>query len=96
MPVPSNPKQQVLLKLPMFRLFLERNQYFPGETIRGQVTLNIGEPKKMRGVRIQFWGKQQTYILKQETYHTSNVTITHCSPYYSYLFLREQDQEQRE
>lgn len=37
---------------------LSKLQFTPGETISGTVTLSVNNPKKARGVRIEFFGEQ--------------------------------------
>eukprot|EP01103_Thecamoeba_quadrilineata_P010527 TRINITY_DN229_c0_g2_i1.p1 TRINITY_DN229_c0_g2~~TRINITY_DN229_c0_g2_i1.p1 ORF type:complete len:563 (+),score=74.60 TRINITY_DN229_c0_g2_i1:59-1747(+) len=58
------------LKIPSFRLFLERYTYFPGEVVRGTLLLNVGTPRQVRGVRLHFLGEE--YVQWQESHTTTH------------------------
>jgi len=38
-------------------LVLDRQDYRPGDTMKGQLRLTLGKPKKARGLRVQFYGE---------------------------------------
>jgi hypothetical protein len=50
------PKKADPVRLPSFRLVLERSTYFPGEVVRGNVVFNVNRPREIRGVRVKFHG----------------------------------------
>lgn len=45
---------------------LEKNVYFPGEEVRGRVTLRIDNPVKMRNILLEIKGLERTSISVQE------------------------------
>lgn len=63
MPVPNNPKLGIYMRVRPFRMFLDRTDYFPGETVRGTVVCNIGYPIAIRAVRVKFTGTSYTSSL---------------------------------
>lgn len=62
-------------RLPSFRMQLERRTYFPGELIRGHVIYNVGEPKKIRGVRVKFQGHEHVSWTETRTVRRPDGTV---------------------
>lgn len=56
------------LRMPSFRMQLERGVYWSGEVIRGHILFNVGKPKKIRGVRVRFDGYSMCEWYESETY----------------------------
>jgi hypothetical protein len=87
-------------RLPSFRMQLERRTFFPGEMIRGQIIYNVGQPKKIRGIRVKFQGYEK--VSWTETRHITRpdgssgtetvwftANHTFCTPYFLCSFFSQ-------
>lgn len=69
-------------RLPSFRMQLERRTYFPGELVRGHIIFNVGQPKKIRGVRVKFLGYEDTcWTETRHVVHSDGTSGTEIVPY---------------
>lgn len=70
-------------RLPSFRMQLERRVYFPGELIRGHVIYNVGQPKKIRGIRVKFQGHEHVGWSETKMVRRSDGAMEHRTIYYN-------------
>lgn len=62
------------LKLPPLRINLERNFYFPGDTVRGHVILNIHKPYEFGNIILEFVGLSHVFWTTRRGDYNSNAT----------------------
>jgi hypothetical protein len=58
--LPSEPKNQINLKLPDLRLVLDRTTVYPGEMVTGGVIFNVGNPLSVKDITLKFFGAEHT------------------------------------
>jgi hypothetical protein len=80
--VASNPAKG--MRLSSLRMSLDKEIYYPGEIVRGCVIWNVGNPKKTRGVKLQFAGNSLTEWTEHRQY--GNVRyVYHYRGYVTYF-----------
>eukprot|EP01122_Echinamoeba_exundans_P017351 TRINITY_DN911_c2_g3_i1.p1 TRINITY_DN911_c2_g3~~TRINITY_DN911_c2_g3_i1.p1 ORF type:complete len:834 (-),score=165.31 TRINITY_DN911_c2_g3_i1:7-2508(-) len=57
------------VRLPPFRLQLQKSQYYPGEIVRGFLILNVGKPLSADQVFVRLYGFEETHWTESHTEH---------------------------
>jgi hypothetical protein len=67
-----DPFKQINIKLPEFRLVLDRTTFYPGEVVTGTVMFNVGNPLSVNDISLQFQGEEQAHWHEQQHYTARN------------------------
>jgi hypothetical protein len=60
-------QKSINMKLPDFRVRMEKSDYYPGEIVRGLLVLNVGTPLSANQVYVKLFGYTETHWTEQHT-----------------------------